>query len=197
VPITTAQRRVLNITHVGAIRIIVEDPETIPGTVKTIRALMRDRHNIVPPKENDFRMITPIIITRLARGVFGTLSRLLVALAALGLLVGGVVMMNILMISVNERTKEIGLRRALGARGGDIFVQFLLEAMAVTLTGMVLGLAVGWGATAVLCEAKKVPFLLSWEPFALALAFSLLVGFLFGVLPARRAAAKRPADALR
>jgi putative ABC transport system permease protein len=197
VPITTAQRRVLNITHVGAIRIIVKDPKTIPETVKSVRAFMRERHRITPPKEDDFRMITPLVISKLAQGVFGTLSKLLMALAALGLLVGGVVMMNILMISVNERTREIGLRRALGARAGDIFQQFLAEAMAVTLSGMVLGLGVGWGATAILCRLKQVPLLPSWEPFVLALAFALLVGFLFGVLPARRAAAKRPADALR
>jgi ABC-type antimicrobial peptide transport system permease subunit len=196
-PITTAQRRVLNITHVGAIRIIVKDPKTIPQTVKAVRALVHDRHRITPPREDDFRMITPLVIAQLARGMSGTLSKLLIALAALGLLVGGVVMMNILMISVGERTREIGLRRALGARAGDIFHQFLGEAMLVTFSGMVLGLGAGWGATAVLCRLKKIPLLPSWEPFVLALAFSLLVGLLFGVLPAKRAAAKQPADALR
>ena len=128
---------------------------------------------------------------------WGRLARGCLALASLSLLVGGVVLMNILLISVGERTKEIGLRRAVGARRRDIFTQFLMESLAVTLIGMVLGSGLGWAASAVLARVTQFPVLISWEPFALALAFALMVGVFFGVQPARRAARLHPVEALK
>lgn len=119
------------------------------------------------------------------------------ALAALGLLVGGVVLMNILLISVTERTAEIGLRRALGATRRDIFVQFLTESLVVSFAGMLLGGLLGWGGCVVLPRLSKLPVIVSWEPLALAVGFALLVGTFFGVYPARRAARLRPVEALR
>ena len=122
---------------------------------------------------------------------------LLGALAALSLLVGGVVLMNILLISVAERTKEIGLRRAVGATRRDVFFQFLTESLAVTFLGMFLGTLLGWGIAVVLSKASPMSVVVSWEPFALAALFALLVGTFFGVQPARRAARLNPVDALR
>jgi len=105
--------------------------------------------------------------------------------------------MNILLISVSERTKEIGLRRALGATRGDILRQFLTESLAVTLLGTALGSALGWGVTVSLTRHTKLPAITSWQPFALGVVFALLVGTFFGVQPARRAAKLDPVQSLR
>jgi len=197
IPITTAMRRVMNVDYVGAIRIVTEDDSLMSGQARQIRDLIHRRHHITPPEEDDFRIITAEIIAQLARGTSGTLSMLLIALAGLSLMVGGVVLMNILLISVAERKQEIGLRRALGATRRDIFVQFLTESLAVTVLGMVLGSLVGLGASVALPRLTPIMAIPSWEPFALALVFALLVGTFFGVQPARRAARLRPVEALR
>jgi putative ABC transport system permease protein len=197
VPITTTMRRVMNVDYVGAVRIITEDPSLIPKQAEAIRALIHERHHITPPEEDDFRIITPIVIAELARGTSRTLSILLIALAALSLLVGGVVMMNILLISVVERTNEIGVRRAVGATRRDIFTQFLIESLAVTIMGMVLGSGLGFGICNLLAHTTEIPVFVTWLPFAVAVGFALLVGTVFGVQPARRAARLHPTDALR
>ena len=197
VPITTAMRRIMNVDYVGAIRIVSKDTALMPKQVDAIRALIHERHHITPPLEDDFRLITPTVIGDLARGTSRTLSLLLGALAGLSLLVGGVVLMNILLISVAERTKEIGLRRAVGATQRDVFLQFLTESLAVTFLGMLLGTGLGWGVSVVLSKVSPMPVVISWEPFALAAVFALLVGTFFGVQPARRAAKLSPVEALR
>ena len=196
-PITTAMRRVMNVDYVGAIRIITQDPARMSQQAEAIRQLIHERHRITPSEEDDFRIITAEIIAELARGTSGTLSMLLIALAALSLIVGGVVLMNILLISVAERTQEIGLRRAVGATRRDIFVQFLTESLAVTVLGMVLGSLIGLGVSVALPRLTPIMAIPSWEPFVLALAFALLVGTFFGVQPARRAARLHPVEALR
>jgi putative ABC transport system permease protein len=196
-PITTAMRRVMNIDHVGAIRIIVKDPSRLHDRTEAIRAFLHERHHITPPEEDDFRLITPLVIAELARGTSRTLSLLLMALAALSLAVGGVVLMNILLISVSERKREIGLRRAVGATRRDILAQFLTESLAVTFAGMLAGCVLGVGVCLVLGRFTPMPVALSWEPVALGLAFALLVGTLFGVQPARKAARLNPVEALR
>lgn len=197
VPITTAMRRIMNVDYIGAVRIVSRDAALLPQQTDAIRKLIHDRHHITPPQEDDFRIITPTIIGELARGTSRTLTLLLGSLAALSLLVGGVVLMNILLISVAERTKEIGLRRAVGATRRDVFFQFLTESLAVTFLGMFLGTLLGWGIAVVLSKVSPMPVVVSWEPFALAAVFALLVGTFFGVQPARRAARLSPVDALR
>lgn len=197
IPITTAMRRVMNVDHLGAIRIMVREAALIPKVARDVRALIHDRHHITPPEEDDFRIVTPMVVAKLATKTSGTLSLLLSVLAALSLIVGGVVLMNILLISVSERTGEIGLRRAVGATRRDIFAQFFAESLAVTFLGMMLGSLLGWGAASILPKVSKIPVILSWQPFALAVVFAFLVGTCFGVQPARRAARLHPIDALR
>jgi len=197
IPITTAMRRVMNVDYVGAIRIVTRDPGGMSDQAEAVRRLIHDRHGINPSEEDDFRIITAEIIAQLARGTSGTLSILLIALAALSLVVGGVVLMNILLISVAERMQEIGLRRAVGATRRDIFVQFLTESLAVTVIGMVLGSLAGLGVSVALPRLTPIIAIPSWEPFILALTFALLVGTFFGVQPARRAARLHPVEALR
>ena len=197
IPITTAMRRVMNADHIGAIRIVSEDTSLMAQQAEQIEQIIRERHHIRPPREDDFRMITPTIIAELARGTSRTLSMLLIALAGLSLLVGGVVLMNILLISVAERTAEIGLRRALGATRRDVFVQFLTESLSVTFLGMLLGSLLGGVVAIGIAKLTPMPAVVSWEPFALAIGFALLVGTFFGVQPARRAARLHPVEALR
>jgi putative ABC transport system permease protein len=196
-PITTAMRRVMNVDYVGAVRIITQDVDRMSQQAENIRQLVRERHGVNRSEEDDFRIITAEIIARLARGTSGTLSTLLIALAGLSLIVGGVVLMNILLISVAERTEEIGLRRAVGATRRDIFVQFLTESLAVTVLGMAVGSLLGLGVSVALPRISPIMAIPSWEPFVLALAFALLVGTFFGVQPARRAAKLHPVEALR
>jgi len=197
IPITTAMRRVMNVDHVGAIRLISKDASLIPQQAEAVRSLINKRHHITPPEEDDFRLVTPTVIAQIVKGSAGTLSILLIALAALSLFVGGVVMMNILLISVAERTKEIGLRRAVGATRGDVFAQFLTESLAVTIVGTILGSLLGLGVSTLLPRITQMPAIVTWEPFVLALAFALLVGTFFGVQPARRAARLHPVESLR
>jgi putative ABC transport system permease protein len=125
------------------------------------------------------------------------LTVLLIALAGLSLLIGGVVMMNILLISVTERKPEIGLRRALGATRGAIAGQFLAESMVITFIGAAIGALLGWGVSLLLPRYTSLKTVISWEPFVLAVAFALVVGLVFGVHPARRAARLNPVEALR
>jgi putative ABC transport system permease protein len=185
------------VDYVGAIRVVSRDAAAIPRQAEAIRELLHQRHHIAPPQEDDFRIITPDIIAGLVRGTSRTLSLLLGALAGLSLIVGGVVLMNILLISVAERTREIGLRRAVGATRRDVFQQFLFESLAVSLLGMVLGSLLGAGLSLALTQWTPMPAVISWEPFALAAGFALLVGTFFGVQPARRAARLNPVEALR
>ena len=196
-PITTAMRRVLNVDYLGAIRIITGDPSAMEEQARAVRELIHRRHHITPPQEDDFRIITPMIIARMARGISRTLYTLLMVLASLSLFVGGVVLMNILLVSVGARTAEIGLRRSLGATRRDIFLQFLTESLTVTLLGMVLGCLMGGAVCTVLANTTRIPLLLSWQPYVVAVVFALLIGTFFGVQPARRAARLHPVEALR
>ena len=197
IPLTTGMRRLFNQDYITYVRIKVKNLDHITSVMKAVRQLIHERHHILPSQENDFRIVSAKAVGNMARGTSGTLSSLLIALAGLSLLVGGVVLMNILLISVGERQKEIGLRRAVGATRKDILSQFLVESLAVTCSGMMLGSGLGTVITLILMRTTKVPVVLSWEPFALSLAFALLVGTFFGVQPARKAASLNPVDVLR
>jgi len=197
IPLTTGLRRLYNQDYITNIRVKVQDTRQLVLISEEIRRLLHERHHITPPEEDDFAIFSAAEVAKTARGISGTLTILLSALAGLSLVVGGIVLMNILLISVGERTKEIGLRRAVGARRRDIFMQFLMESLAVTLIGMVLGSALGWAASVILARVTQFPVVISLEPFALALAFALVVGVFFGVQPARRAARLHPVEALK
>jgi putative ABC transport system permease protein len=197
IPLTTGLRRLFNQDHITNIRVKVKDSGGIESIATEVRQLLHERHHITPPREDDFAIFSAADIAKMARGISGTLTYLLGALAGLSLLVGGIVLMNILLISVGERIKEIGLRRAVGATRRDVFSQFLTESLAVTISGMVLGSVLGWAVSIILARVTQFPVVISWEPFALALGFAMIVGVFFGVQPARRAARLKPVEALR
>jgi putative ABC transport system permease protein len=197
VPLTTAMRRIFNVTALTNVRVRVGSTGDVQRVAGEVRALMRERHHIHPPDLDDFRVITPDVIAGLSELVSGTLNRILLAVTALSLLVGGIVLMNLMLLSVTERCHEIGLRRALGGKRRDILLQFLFESIALTATGGLAGLVLGVGAAIVVGRITTNATVLSWEPLALALVLSLLVGLVFGLVPARRASKIPPVQALR
>jgi len=136
-------------------------------------------------------------VVKMFAGTSQTLTLFLGIVSAIALLVGGLVIMNIMLISIGERTREIGIRRALGARRKDILRQFLAEAVMVTLTGGLVGVLAGIAAARALSVMKGMPTVISWQAIGLAVAFSVVVGIVFGVQPARRAAQMNPVEALQ
>lgn len=197
VPISTFLRRMYNWDHLTNIRIRVRSEADILPASEQIRQLLHERHHITPPEEDDFAVWNTIDVAKAAAGIWGTLNILLKSLTGLVLLVGGVVLMNILLISVGERKHEIGLRRALGADRRDIFMQFLAESWMVTFLGMLGGELLGAAATLVLIHGLKLDLILSYEPFVLGAVFAFIVGTIFGMQPALRASKLHPVEALR
>lgn len=197
VPLTTAMKRLFNVTYIGMVRMYLDDASRLDEVSKTVTALLRERHHITPPQEDDFRVTNTMSMARMAKGVSKTLGTFLALLSLISLAVGGIVIANIMFISVNERKKEIGIRRAFGATAGDIKKQFLGEALFVTICGGLVGTLTGLIISGGLASLKKMPVVLSWEPFVLAMVFSTIVGLLAGLQPAKRAAAMDPVDAVR
>ncbi|MCW5979625.1 MAG: ABC transporter permease [Bryobacteraceae bacterium] len=197
IPITTAMRRTFNTVGLTNVRITAMKADDVQRVANEVRALIRERHMIQPPELDDFRVVTPDVIAGLSQLVAGTLNKVLLAVTILSLVVGGIVLMNLMLLSVTDRRHEIGLRRALGGRQRDVLLQFLFESLLLTISGGLIGLVAGAGAALVVRSWSVQPIVLSWEPVAVALALSVLVGLVFGLLPARRAAGLHPVEALR
>jgi putative ABC transport system permease protein len=198
VPYTTAMKRLIG-QNTGLRRINVQaaSAEAMPGAQEQIRALLRQRHRIESTKDEDFSVRSQQELGEVATETARTMTVLLAAIASVSLLVGGIGIMNIMLVSVVERTREIGIRRAVGARARDILRQFLVEAVTLSSFGGVIGIALGVGASAVLSEAAHWPTLISLNAALIAFLFSAAVGIFFGYYPARKAARLDPIVALR
>ena len=197
IPYTTSARRLLNRPFVEQIVMRVSNTALIPETAEQVRALLRVRHNSGQGKPDDFFVREPDNVIDTAFETPRILFSLMAAVSIVALIGGGIVIMNLMLISVSQRSKEIGLRRAIGARAGDITRQFLLESLFISLmggiAGVTAGLAIAWGLDA----AGLVVAEITWLPFAAALGACTLVGLAFGVQPARKAAHLDPAASLR
>jgi putative ABC transport system permease protein len=197
IPISTLAHRLYNVTYLSNIVVQVQDVNRMQETGEAITKLLRERHQIVPPKQDDFGVRTPEGMVKVFAGTSQSLTLFLGIVSAIALLVGGLVIMNIMLVSVGERTREIGLRRAVGARRKDILAQFLTEAVVVSVLGGVIGLVLGVVGVGLLRTLGKSPAVVSWQAVGIPVIFSVAVGILFGVYPARRAAQLSPVEALR
>lgn len=197
IPVTTASKRLFNRDYLTSMLIQLHDPAQAQKAVADITALMRERHGIVPPAVDDFRVTTPEAQVGRMVEVGSTLSKILVGVAIIATLIGGTVIMSLMLISVSERRKEIGVRRAVGASRRDIMMQFLAEAALISFLGGLLGVVVGVGGTVLATVLSKLPPAVMWEAVLGATLLSVVVGIVFGLQPAWRAANVDPIQALR
>jgi len=198
IPLNTGLKRVFHKDSLRFIRLNVREAKDVPAVIERLGAILRSRHHVEPPLEDDFHILTPDFIARRIKSMTRTTQLVGAGLALVALLVGGVVLMNILLLSLSERVPEIGLKRALGARQSDIFLEFLAESVLVSLMGMVLGILLGLIPVLVVPHfLPMVPMVITWKSFLYAALFALGVGLVFGVQPARRAARMDPVEALR
>jgi putative ABC transport system permease protein len=196
-PYTSAMKRVIGGTTLRNINVQIADQGQIAAAQQQIISLLRQRHNIRPGRDDDFTVRTQQEIAETATATSRVMTVLLGAIAGVSLLVGGIGIMNIMLVSVTERTREIGVRMAVGAHGTDILTQFLIEAVTLSSVGGIIGIICGIGASSVLSSYAHWPTLISIGSIAIAFLFSAAVGVFFGFYPARKAAALDPIEALR
>jgi len=197
IPFSTGMRRLFNQQHISMIRVKVKEGVDLDETAQSIEALIHQRHQIDPSIEKIFTVFSTNSLVKRFKGVSESVSRLLIALCGLSFLVGGLVLMNIMLISVAERKTEIGVRRALGAARRDILLQFLTEAVAVNGIGLVLGWCLGMLTAWIIARFTQIPVAPSGLSLVLGGMFSVGVALVFGLQPARRAANLDPVEAIR
>ena len=197
VPYTTAQKKMLSITHINQIMVSAISPAATFTAEKQITELLRQRHKMGPNQENDFFVRNLTDVAEAADQSSTIFINLLASIASVSLLVGGIGIMNIMLVSVTERTREIGIRMAIGARSKAIRRQFLIESVTLSVVGGVIGIAVGVAASIIISKWLTWPTLISPVSIFASVIFSVLVGVGFGYYPARKAAGLDPIDALR
>lgn len=197
VPLSTARSMFAATPYLSSITVVVADPDRIDEIQATINATLRARHAVGSDDEAPFSVTNLASLLDTVQTIQATLSLMLGGIASISLVVGGIGIMNIMLVSVRERTIEIGIRRAIGARRGQILTQFIIEATVLSLTGGMIGLGLGLGVSALVASIGGWAFTFAPATVGLALGFSALVGVVFGVWPAYTAAKLQPVDALR
>ena len=197
IPLRTLQRRITGNTDVSAIYLSVQDGVSTKKVKERIERLMRERRHISPGQDDDFHVRDMKEIAEVLSGTTQVLTALLGAVAAVSLLVGGIGIMNIMLVSVTERTREIGTRLAIGALEHEVLLQFLVEAVVLSSFGGLLGIVLALAASVLLAKLLLVPFVLNPGIIIIAFLFSVAVGIIFGYFPARKAARLDPIEALR
>lgn len=197
IPLTTAQERMMGITYVQTISVQAANEDVVDQVQDGITALLRARHDIAGDKADDFTVRNLASVMATAQETTGTITMLLGSIAAISLLVGGIGIMNIMLVSVTERTREIGIRKALGARFSNILMQFLIEAVVIGVIGGAIGIALGIGSSYAISSVAGWNTVISATPILISFGFSVSIGLFFGLYPARKAALLNPIDALR
>ncbi|MGE5314608.1 MAG: ABC transporter permease [Acidobacteriota bacterium] len=196
-PYTTVQKKLMGVTFLGLMLVSASSDEAMPEAESQITEVLRSRHKIQAWEDNDFTVRSQTEIANAASSTTQVLTILLASIASISLLVGGIGIMNIMLVSVTERTREIGIRMSIGARGRDILFQFLIEAMVLSLMGGLLGVIIGVSASKIISAVAGWPTVVSPMSVGLAFVFSAAVGIFFGFYPARKASNLNPIDALR
>jgi putative ABC transport system permease protein len=197
IPINTARFRVIGSDRIRSISILAPSEEKIPQTMADVQKIIRREHKTPRERDDDFQSRTQADFLNTAAETSAVFSSLLAGVAAVSLVVGGIGIMNIMLVSVTERTREIGVRKALGATANNILFQFLIEAVVLCLLGGMIGIAIGTGGAMILSRVNNWNTAMSSQSILLAFGFSAVVGVVFGVWPARRAAKLDPITALR
>jgi putative ABC transport system permease protein len=197
VPYTTVQKKLLGIQHVQNITVSATSAAGTAATADAIATLLRVRHKIQPGEADDFMVRTLEEMASVRTEATRTMTMLLAGIAGVSLIVGGIGIMNIMLVSVTERTREIGLRLAIGARGRDVLLQFLVEAIVISLFGGLIGLGLGFTLSAGIKQFLEWPAVIPSDAVLVAFGFSAAIGIFFGFYPARKAAALDPIEALR
>ena len=196
-PYTTVQKKLLGVQHVSGITISAADGvplDTLSGQLGTI---LRERHRLAPGVDDDFMVRTQAEMATMLTSTTNTMTYLLAGIAAVSLLVGGIGIMNIMLVSVTERTREIGLRLSVGARDLDVLTQFLVEAIVLSLAGGAIGIAVGFGVSEGVSRVMQWTTVVTSQSVLLSFGVAAATGVFFGLYPARKAASLDPIDALR
>ncbi|MBT5470698.1 MAG: FtsX-like permease family protein [Nitrospina sp.] len=197
IPLTTSMARLTRETHLHSIKVVTLDASQVPETMEAVKQVLRRNHNLSILSEDDFRFVTPEGIMEWVTESAQAMNRMLILISTVSLLVGGVVIMNILLVSIRERVREIGIRRCFGARKSDITLQFLFESVLVSLLGGILGIGLGLSISFGLNRFDILPVQVTWEPFVLSFVFCTLIGLIFGIHPARKAALMSPEESIR
>jgi putative ABC transport system permease protein len=196
-PYTTVMKKLQGNEWLNYILVSARSADEMQRTADAVSAAMRIQHKIEPGDDDDFRVQTQDELIATRTQATQTMTSLLAGIAGVSLVVGGIGIMNIMLVSVTERTREIGLRLAIGARGFDVLLQFLIEAVVISLVGGSIGILLGYGSSEALQVYLRSPTLISVNAIVTAVGFSALVGIFFGFYPARKAAGLDPIDALR
>ena len=197
IPLTTAQERMLGITYVQSINVQVSGQDKMEQVQAEIENLLRSRHHILAGKDDDFHVRNLTSLMETVNQSTSMLTLLLGAIAGISLIVGGIGIMNIMMVSVTERTREIGIRKALGATFMNIMTQFLIESMVIGIIGGIIGIIVGCGASQIIAKVGNFTTVITITPIIISFIFSVGIGLFFGIYPARKAAKLDPIEALR
>ena len=196
-PYTTVQKKLQGQQHINNITVSAERADQIQDVAEAIRGVLRMRHKIIPGDDDDFMVRTLEEMASVQTATTQTMTSLLASIAGVSLLVGGIGIMNIMLVSVTERTREIGLRMAIGARGRDVLLQFLVEAVVISLIGGLIGIALGFGLSAAVQKFMQWPTDIPPDAIGMAFGFAAATGVFFGFYPARKAASLDPIEALR
>lgn len=196
-PITTVMRRLMNVDYIQSAKLHVRDANQMDGNVELIKQMLRERHQLAEGEPDDFSIMTPVEVQEMVSASNRIFNILLPLIAGISLIVGGVVVATLMLITVNERTSEIGLRKAVGARAKDILFQFIMETTVITLMGGFVGILLGILGVLGMASMMQMPSFVSWQALLLGIAFSVIIGMIAGVVPARKAAAMDPVTTLR